>query len=239
MAAYRRVYDSRHLQADCQEPVWAPKTLCSVIEYRLPFLLLLRLDLLGVTRTHAHWSHYLNTALGSLLCIFSYMFNIRKQNDTFSFVRVTFFCSTFPNPCLLLPDSAAAIFNRMLTLGASICKHPNRGGPTRNFQPWACFRSLTDPISNHWLQLTENAVEFVVKEQLNRRKALFLLFFFRKDGVAGECRKGEFVFHFCTNLCMHIQWRSKVSEGGICAELRWWAPFDFKPNFFKTLLHTT
>jgi len=28
MAAYRRVYDSRHLQADCQEPV---------IEYGLPF----------------------------------------------------------------------------------------------------------------------------------------------------------------------------------------------------------
>ena len=163
--------------SDCQEPVWAPKTLRSVIEYRLPFLLLLRLDLLGVTRTHAHWSHYLNTTLGSLLCIFSYMFNIRKQNDTFSFVRVTFFCSTFPNPCLLLPDSAAAIFNRMLTLWASICKHPNRGGPTRNFQPWTCFRSLTGQISNHWLQLTENAVEFVVKEQLNRRKALFPLFF--------------------------------------------------------------
>jgi len=25
MAAYRRVYDSRHLQADCQEPVSAPE----------------------------------------------------------------------------------------------------------------------------------------------------------------------------------------------------------------------
>ena len=25
MAAYRRVYDSRHLQADCQEPVPAPE----------------------------------------------------------------------------------------------------------------------------------------------------------------------------------------------------------------------
>jgi len=33
MAAYRRVYDSRHLQADCQEPGSAPR---SVIEYGLP-----------------------------------------------------------------------------------------------------------------------------------------------------------------------------------------------------------
>jgi len=35
MAAYCRVYDSRHLQADCQEPGSAPE-LCSVIEYGLP-----------------------------------------------------------------------------------------------------------------------------------------------------------------------------------------------------------
>ena len=33
MAAYRRVYDSRHLQADCQEP---ESTLCSAIGYGLP-----------------------------------------------------------------------------------------------------------------------------------------------------------------------------------------------------------
>jgi len=33
MAAYRRVYDSRHLQADCQE-----RGSASVIEYGLPFL---------------------------------------------------------------------------------------------------------------------------------------------------------------------------------------------------------
>ena len=39
MAAYHRVYDSRHLQADCQEPGSAPgPTLCSVIEYGLLFL---------------------------------------------------------------------------------------------------------------------------------------------------------------------------------------------------------
>jgi len=35
MAAYRRVYDSRHLQADCQEPESAPDPR-SVIEYGLP-----------------------------------------------------------------------------------------------------------------------------------------------------------------------------------------------------------
>jgi len=34
MAAYHRVYDSRHLQADCKEPGSAP-----VIEYGLPLLL--------------------------------------------------------------------------------------------------------------------------------------------------------------------------------------------------------
>ena len=39
MAAYRRVYDSRHLQADCQEPGSAPEALRSVIEcvLTLPF----------------------------------------------------------------------------------------------------------------------------------------------------------------------------------------------------------
>ena len=42
MAAYRRVYDSRHLQADCQEPGSAPEgTLHSVIEYGLPLAFLL------------------------------------------------------------------------------------------------------------------------------------------------------------------------------------------------------
>jgi len=37
MAAYRRVYDSRRLQADCKEPGSAPE-LRSVIEHGLPFL---------------------------------------------------------------------------------------------------------------------------------------------------------------------------------------------------------
>ena len=40
MAAYRRVYDPRHLQADCQNgPVISFGTLRSVIEYGLPFYL--------------------------------------------------------------------------------------------------------------------------------------------------------------------------------------------------------
>ena len=36
MAAYRRVYDSHHLQADCQEPGSAPEPIHSAIEYGLP-----------------------------------------------------------------------------------------------------------------------------------------------------------------------------------------------------------
>jgi len=39
MAAYRRVYVSRHLQADCQ----VPRTLRLAIEYGLPLMLLLLL----------------------------------------------------------------------------------------------------------------------------------------------------------------------------------------------------
>ena len=38
MAAYPRVYDSHHLQADCQEPGSAPKPyIRSIIEYGLAF----------------------------------------------------------------------------------------------------------------------------------------------------------------------------------------------------------
>jgi len=36
MAAYRRVYDKRHLQTDCQEPGICSGTLRWVIEYGLP-----------------------------------------------------------------------------------------------------------------------------------------------------------------------------------------------------------
>ena len=37
MAAYRRVYDSRHLQTDCQEQGIGSGTLRSAIEYGLTF----------------------------------------------------------------------------------------------------------------------------------------------------------------------------------------------------------
>jgi len=37
MAAYRRVYDSRHLHADCTRTGISSGTLRSVIEYGLPF----------------------------------------------------------------------------------------------------------------------------------------------------------------------------------------------------------
>jgi len=42
MAAYRQVYDSRHLQADCQGPESAPELYArqSSIRYLLPFILL-------------------------------------------------------------------------------------------------------------------------------------------------------------------------------------------------------
>jgi len=39
VAAYHRVYDSRHLQADCKKPGISSGTLRSVIEYGLRFLL--------------------------------------------------------------------------------------------------------------------------------------------------------------------------------------------------------
>jgi len=51
MAAYRRVYDSRHLQADCKEP-GTPR---SVIEYRLPLPFL--------PATFATGSHFFRCAL--------------------------------------------------------------------------------------------------------------------------------------------------------------------------------
>ena len=45
MATYRRVYDSRHLQADCQEPESAPGPYTLVIEYGLPLPFLLFEDM--------------------------------------------------------------------------------------------------------------------------------------------------------------------------------------------------
>ena len=42
MTAYRRVYDSRHLQADCQEPGSAPEPTLGNRVWALPFTFLLR-----------------------------------------------------------------------------------------------------------------------------------------------------------------------------------------------------
>jgi len=48
MAAYRRVYDSRHLQADYEEPRSAPEPYGSVIEYGLPLpFISIRQDVAG------------------------------------------------------------------------------------------------------------------------------------------------------------------------------------------------
>jgi len=44
MAAYRRVYDSRHLQADWQEPGSAPEPYAPAIEYGLPVPFLVNLQ---------------------------------------------------------------------------------------------------------------------------------------------------------------------------------------------------
>ena len=38
MAVYRRVYDSRHLQADCQESASAPEPYAATLGNGLPFL---------------------------------------------------------------------------------------------------------------------------------------------------------------------------------------------------------
>jgi len=42
MAAYRRVYDSRHLQADCQEPGSAPEPYTRQSSMGYLYLLLMR-----------------------------------------------------------------------------------------------------------------------------------------------------------------------------------------------------
>jgi len=60
MAAYRRVYDSRHLQADCQELGSAPELYAPLIEYGLPLPLLVWTS----SRQRASWqSHVDKTTL--------------------------------------------------------------------------------------------------------------------------------------------------------------------------------
>ena len=75
MAPYRRVYDSRHMQADCQEPGSAPGTLRSVIEYGLPL------------------PFYVVMLLTFILIIIS----ISSPRSLFQFMLKTFlFCKSFP-----------------------------------------------------------------------------------------------------------------------------------------------
>ena len=63
MAAYRQVYDSRHLQADYQEPGSAPGILRSAIEYWLPLLFYFWLFTLSQKKTicnplaHPTWKY--------------------------------------------------------------------------------------------------------------------------------------------------------------------------------------
>jgi len=57
MAAYRPVYDPRHLQADCQKPESAPEPPRSVIEYGLPLPFLVGTDRWTDGRTAADGEH--------------------------------------------------------------------------------------------------------------------------------------------------------------------------------------
>jgi len=51
MAAYRRVYDSRHLQADCQELGSALEPYAWSIEYGLPYIFCLTSLTIAVVRS--------------------------------------------------------------------------------------------------------------------------------------------------------------------------------------------
>jgi len=63
MAAYRRVYDSRHLQADCQEPGSAPERYArqSSMGYRLGLIGVCRL---GPYATEAYASYSTGLSVG-------------------------------------------------------------------------------------------------------------------------------------------------------------------------------
>ena len=51
MAAYCRVYDSRHVQADCQEPESAPEPTL-LIEYGLSFIHTMKDDLMLIQKSN-------------------------------------------------------------------------------------------------------------------------------------------------------------------------------------------
>ena len=63
MAAYRRVYDSRHLQADCQEPGSAPEPYAR--QSSMGYLYLLH----GCDQqTHRDTDHVTSATIGRILC---------------------------------------------------------------------------------------------------------------------------------------------------------------------------
>jgi len=64
MAAYRRVYDSRHLQADCQEPGSTPEPYAR--QSSAGYLYLFTRQMQGMKRPHAH------PALSQSLCSTQY-----------------------------------------------------------------------------------------------------------------------------------------------------------------------
>jgi len=86
MAAYHWVYDSRHLQADCQERGSTPETLHSVIEYglRLSFPLLFFLLFFRVT--------YFQQCGENCICA---MVHARSQLDVI-FLRAVNYCCFYP-----------------------------------------------------------------------------------------------------------------------------------------------
>ena len=49
MAAYRRVYDSRHLQADCQEPGSAPEPYAGLLSIGYRYLFYCQVALTSIT----------------------------------------------------------------------------------------------------------------------------------------------------------------------------------------------
>ena len=68
MAAYRRVYDSRHLQAGCQKIRISSGTLRSVIEYGLPYPFLLT-HLLRYAASKNKEAFYQRSAAARSVCV--------------------------------------------------------------------------------------------------------------------------------------------------------------------------
>jgi len=73
MAAYRRVYDSRHLQADCQEPGSAPEpydrySRMGYLSLYAPSAIVLEISLVKAGRLKRSRLHYTQGDGGAILC---------------------------------------------------------------------------------------------------------------------------------------------------------------------------